>query len=183
MMAAVVDTARRTGTERAIRTFLPLAGPPESLVAAFGQDPQRWLPDARRDGDDWLVKVRARALARTVRMRIGATWQVGATAWRSVSWDPVPDRREPTSLPRLLPTLDGELGLHLDASGRTTLVLDARYRPPGGAIGAAADAAGLHRVARETVERLLEEVGARLVAEAQHLEVGPAGPSRSPSAG
>ena len=170
-MVAFAGASRRTVPERTVRTFLPLAGPSGPLVAAFASDPGRWLPDVGRDGDAWLVRVRAGALARTVRARIGAPWQAGATSWRTLSWDPVPERREARVLERLLPTLDGELGLHLDPIGRTTLVLDARYRPPGGAIGAAVDAAGLHRVARETVERLLEKVGARLSAEAQRLEV------------
>lgn len=170
-MTAVVGTTRRAGPERTVRTFLPLAGPPTALVAAFAADPLRWLPDARTDGELWLVRLRAGSLARTVRARIGAPWQVGATSWRSLSWDPVAEHGRASTLGRLLPTLDGELGLHLDPSGRTTLVLDARYRPPGGALGAAVDAAGLHRVARETVEHLLEGIGARLAAEAQHLEV------------
>ena len=170
-MTTVVGTPRRTGPARTVRTFLPLAGPPAALVVAFGADPARWLPDARRADDAWFVKLRAGSLARTVRARIGSPWQAGATSWRSLTWDPVPDRGAPRALDRLLPTLDGELGLHLDPGGRTTLILDARYRPPGGVLGAAVDAVGLHRVARETVERLLEEIGARLSAESQHLEV------------
>jgi len=170
-MAVLARTTRRPAAERAVRTFLPLAGPSSALAAAFCADPGRWLPDARADGQTWVLRLRAGALSRGVRATVGAPWQVGATHWRTVSWDPLPARREALAIDRLLPSLDGELGLHLDTTGRVTLVLDARYRAPGGALGAAIDAVALHRVARETVERLLEEVGARLSAEAQHLEV------------
>jgi hypothetical protein len=179
-MATVIGATRRAGPERTVRTFLPVVGPAAALMAAFAGDPGRWMPDAR-NGEAWYVTVRAGSLARTVRARLGAPWQAGAASWRTLTWDPVPEHRAARAIDRLLPTLDGELGLHLDPDGRTTLVLDARYRPPGGALGAAVDAVGLHRVARETVERLLEEVAARLSAEAQHLDVGAstgrAGPS------
>jgi hypothetical protein len=74
---------------------------------------------------------------------------------------------------RLLPSLDGELGLHAQSGGRTTLLLDARYRPPGGALGGAFDAVAMHRLARTTVERFLEEVTARLAGEALLLDDGP----------
>lgn len=174
-MAAITEPTQRTAHERTLRTFLPLAAPPDGLVAGFRTDPARWLPDARRDGDAWTIVLRAGALSRVVRVAVGAPWQAGDTTWRTLSWDPVPVRSEPVPMERLLPTLDGELGLHRDPGGRTTLVLDARYRPPGGALGAAVDAMALHRVARDTVERFLGEVGPRLAAEAQHLDVGDVG--------
>jgi hypothetical protein len=158
---------------RSLRAFLPVAGPQAALVVAFTGDPDRWLPAARRDGDDeWTVRLRAGGLTRPVHARLGEPWQAGATWWRTLSWDPATEPDATIPVERLLPSLDGELGLHTDETGRTTLVLDARYRPPGGALGAAMDAVALHRVARSSVERLLEDVGARLAGESQHLDAG-----------
>jgi hypothetical protein len=152
---------------RSVRTFLPLVGDTTALSTAFDEDPQRWLPGARRDGpDSWTLALRVRNLSRMVRATIGHPWRVGATRWRSIAWDPIAEDGDPAAVDRLLPSLDGELGLHLEPSGRVTLVLDARYQPPGGVFGEAVDAVGLHRLARATVERFLEELAARLAAEA-----------------
>lgn len=158
---------------RTIRSFLPLVGDPVALATAFDGDPLRWLPGARRDGPDgYLLAVRAGALTRSVRAVVGAPWRAGATRWRSLRWDPVSDDGDPATFDRLLPGLDGELGLHIEPGGRTTLVLDARYQPPGGAFGAAVDAVGMRRVAQSTVERSLEDIAARLTAEAMLLDDG-----------
>jgi len=148
---------------RELRTFQPLDGSASALSAAFSAAPDAWLPDARPDPSGGLVfAVHAGALARRVRARIGQPWHVTRTSWRSVSWEPVTVTDEQTSVNRMLPALDGELGIHVDASGRATLVLDARYHPPGGLLGAAFDAVALHRLARQTGQRFLEDVGAGL---------------------
>ncbi len=167
---------------RSVRTFLPVVGDPTSLARAFDGDPQRWLPAARQEGPSrWRIKAHAGSLSRPVMVTIGPPWRASRTYWRTVSWDPVdPQDGAPTALDRFLPTLDGELGLHLRRGGPATLVLDARYQPPGGALGEAVDALALSRVARGTVERFLEDVAARLAAEA--LLVAPAGPNGERSA-
>jgi hypothetical protein len=147
-----------------VTVFQPLQGDPELLDAAFAADPGSWLPDATPAGDGWRATVHAGALSQTVDVTVGQRWRAGSTSWRTVSWTPVPEHPERRSLHRVLPVLDGELALHV-AGPRTTLALEARYQPPGGALGAAADAVALHRVARSTVERLLADV-ARLLADA-----------------
>ncbi len=166
---------------RELRTFQPLEGPAGALIAAFTGDPSEWLPtaavgtadvdiDARTDGDlgddgadgTWMCSVHAGSLARRVRATIGRPWHVTRTSWRSVSWEPVTVSGERTTVNRMLPPLDGELGIHVDRSGRATLVLDARYIPPGGLLGAAVDAVALHRLARQTGQRFLADVGAGL---------------------
>lgn len=146
-----------------VRTFLPVAGDAAALAAAFDGDPDRWLPASTvGDGGRRRFTVHAGSMHRVVSASIGAPWRAGSTRWRALAWDPIEDDR-------LLPSLDGELGLHLEPSGRATLVFDARYQPPGGMIGAAVDAVGLRRVARATVQRFLEHVSARLSAEAVML--------------
>jgi hypothetical protein len=156
------------GVSTNVRAFLPVVGEVTGLGQAFEGDPRPWLPSARREGSHhWLLTVRAGSLSRTVRATVGSPWRAGTTFWRSLSWDPLPGEHEPVSLDRFLPSMDGELGLHAELGGGTsTLVLDARYQPPGGVLGAAADAVALHRVARHTVERFVETVAAGLAAEA-----------------
>jgi hypothetical protein len=148
---------------RELRTFQPLEGHAGALNAAFAADPSAWLPDAAPDASGALIiVVHAGSLARRVRATIGQAWHVTRTSWRSVSWEPVTITEEQTSINRMLPALDGELGIHVDESGRATLVLDARYLPPGGLIGAAVDAVALHRLARQTGQRFLEDVAVGL---------------------
>jgi hypothetical protein len=148
---------------RELRTFQPLEGPAVALSAAFATDPGEWLPDATPDADGtWMLSVHAGSLTRRVRATIGQPWHVTRTSWRSVSWEPISVTEDQTSVSRMLPLLDGELGIHVDESGRATLVLDARYLPPGGLLGAAADAVALHRLARQTGQRFLEDVGVGL---------------------
>jgi hypothetical protein len=152
---------------RELRTFQPLEGSAGALAAAFTSDPGSWLPDPTADvtdpaGGTWIFAVHAGSLARRVRATVGQPWHVTRTSWRSVSWEPVTISDDHTSVNRMLPALDGELGIHVDESGRATLVLDARYLPPGGLLGVAVDAVALHRLARQTGQRFLEDVGVGL---------------------
>jgi hypothetical protein len=145
---------------RELRTFQPLEGSAGALAAAFISDPGTWLPNATPDTTGgWIFAVHAGSLARRVRAVVGQPWHVTRTSWRSVSWEPVTVSDDQTSVNRMLPPLDGELGIHVDESGRATLVLDARYLPPGGLLGAAVDVVALHRLARQTGQRFLEDVG------------------------
>lgn len=156
----------------AIQPFQPVVGDPLALVAVFEGDPEAWLAEPRRDGvaDRWLVVLHAGALHRTVRLRIGDPWRSGPNRWRSLSWVPVGADGEAASTDRLLPSFDGELGLHLGALGRATLVLDGSYEPPGGRFGTAVDSIALQRLARLTTTSLVAATATRISAEAQALE-------------
>jgi len=152
---------------RELRTFQPLEGDPDALDAAFRRDPARWLPAARPHAEGgWVLRVRAGSLERDVHATLGEPWHVTRTSWRALSWEPLAGDGD-AGVSRILPPLDGELGLHVDESGRATLVLDARYLPPGGILGAAADAVALHRLARLTGQRLLQDIGAGLRASSE----------------
>ncbi|MFP4310405.1 MAG: hypothetical protein ACLFS9_00290 [Nitriliruptoraceae bacterium] len=138
-----------------VRVFLPLAGTPTDLVDRFDGAPV-WLPDAHPLPDDrWTTTLHGGGFRRTVAVRLGERWQAGSTHWRSISWDPaMPDRTTPSRLVEwLLPTFDGELGLH-ERGEAVSLVVDGRYQPPGGGLGTAVDELALHRIARSTVEGL-----------------------------
>jgi len=151
---------------RSVQAFLPVAGQLGDVRDAFAAPPGRWLPEARQVGPNrWTMTVRAGQFTRAVTAQISAPWRAGDTQWRSLSWDPIADEDAALPVERFLPSLDGELGLNF-ADDRATLVVDARYRPPGGPAGAALDSVVLHRVAQRTLERLLADIAARLTAEA-----------------
>jgi hypothetical protein len=151
-----------------IRSFLPVTGAPTVLATVFDGDPEAWLGEHRRDGatDRWIVTLHAGALHRTVRMSIGSPWRIGATRWRSISWDPLGADGDAAPTDRLLPSFDGELGLHIEGDQHVTLVLDGRYLPPGGRIGTAVDALALRHLAQVTIASFVAEVAAHLSAEA-----------------
>lgn len=149
--------------ERTVRVFLPVQGEARSLAAVFLDPPVHWLPEGRQASSTGAVEttVRAGGLSRTVVARVGAPWVVGATHWRSLRWDPMPVDG-PARTDRFLPAFDGEVGLHVTGDDRTTLILDGRYVPPGGAVGAALDGVALGRLAQRSLERFLEDVAERL---------------------
>lgn len=147
---------------RELRVFQPLEGDADAIGAAFEREAASWLPTASGSGSTVVMTVRVGGLERRVRASLGTPWHASRTTWRALSWEPVPAEREGGQTVRVLPTLDGELGLHVDDAGRSTLVLDARYHPPGGILGAAADAVALHRIARITGENLLRDAGTGL---------------------
>ncbi|MEX0869643.1 MAG: hypothetical protein WD011_08215 [Nitriliruptoraceae bacterium] len=156
---------------RSVQAFLPVSGGINPLLAAFGQDPGRWLPHARRDGAQrWTVPLHAGAISRTVIVAVGLPWRAGSTTWRTIAWDPEPEEHDALHVDRFLPSFDGEIGLAVasgtgSTSGSATLIIDGRYAPPGGMLGQALDAVALHRVAQGTVERFLAEVASQLTAE------------------
>jgi hypothetical protein len=150
-----------------VRAFLPLQGDPLALHHAFAGDPGSWLPDATQVGPSrWAMTVHGGGMSRSVEAQVGHVWSTGQTAWRSLSWDPTTDGEPSSTVERLLPSLDGEIGLHHGA-GSASLVIDARYQPPGGQLGAALDSLAHHRVARRTVERLLADVANTLAERAR----------------
>lgn len=164
--------------ERTIRVFLPVQGEPSAILAGFRDAPDRWLPEARLGERGLTSTVRAGGIARGVLVRVGDPWVVGATHWRSLRWDPLADDDGPGPTDRLLPAFDGELGLHVvDAGsgpapgstkpGRITLILDGRYVPPGGSVGAALDSVAMGRVAQRSLERFLEDLAANLQVRAE----------------
>ncbi|HSK22765.1 MAG TPA: hypothetical protein VK906_06300 [Egicoccus sp.] len=166
--------------ERTIRIFLPVPGDPAATLAAFRNEPMRWLPEGRLGERGLTSTVRAGGMSRSVLVRVGEPWVVGATHWRSLRWDPLNDDEGPGRTDRLLPAFDGELGLHVlepgphpgptkpdslpgpTKAGRITLILDGRYVPPGGSVGAALDGVAMGRVAQRSLERFLEDLAANL---------------------
>ncbi len=160
---------------RDLSQFLPVPGDGSAAVDRFLEDPGSWLPEARHAGQDrWLVPVAGGPLRRTVEVTVGDPWQVDHTWWRRWSWRPVPDVGDVVALDRLLPVLDGELGVTVTGGGQVTVVFDGRYVPPGGPLGEAIDVVALGRVARRTIDRVLADVAVNLAAPAASAEASSA---------
>lgn len=140
-----------------------LEGDPATLAAAFLADPTRWLPEpARWQGKErWNVRLRAGRLSRMVLCRVGGVWNVEEERWRLVRWEPTGQRDDALPVDRVLPSFSGELGVVSGDDG-AVLMLRGTYTPPAGAVGVAADAAGLHRIASVTGEAFTAAVAARL---------------------
>lgn len=132
------------------------------MSASLLGDPGRWLPPpARRCGiDRWTVRLVAGFLRRSVTCHVGASWQDGGAAWRAVAWVPRSEREDVLAAERLLPAFLGELGIIDDEDGGV-LHLEGSYIPPIGWLGAAIDAAILHRVASGTAQHFLADILAR----------------------
>ena len=135
-----------------------------ATIDVFTGDPQQWLPGPAflHGPQTWTVEMRAGPIHRAVALSVGRVWRHGETAWRALRWEPVEDGSELLPLESLLPVFVGELGIVPIAADHAELRLRGTYAPPGGLAGAVADHAGLHRVAERTVNRLLEDIAARL---------------------
>lgn len=146
-----------------VSVFHPVVGDTRSLRTAFEAEPL-WLPDCRpAGGDDWLIGLTWGRIRRSVVTRVGQPWSASDAVWRSLSWDPTTASTDRTARPldRLLPAFDGEIGLH-PRPNAPSLLIDGRYQPPGGELGAAIDELAFHRVARRTLQSLLGAIANEL---------------------
>jgi hypothetical protein len=62
----------------------------------------------------------------------------------------------------LFPHLEARLEALPVAEGRTALFMSATYKPPLGVVGGAANTIGLHRVAKQSLRSLFEDIADRL---------------------
>ncbi len=146
-----------------VSVFQPVVGDTRALRGAFESEPL-WLPDGRPASEDgWLVGLSWGRIRRSVVTRVGTPWSASDAVWRSLSWDPTTASTDRAARPmdRLLPAFDGEIGLHLRPEA-PSLMIDGRYQPPGGELGAAIDELAFHRVARRTLQTLLAAVAHNL---------------------
>ena len=143
-----------------IRYYIELPLPVSVVEQALVGSPARWLSavagEAQARGDGLLGEVGVGPLGvrlrRQVRIRLGEPVRFSPMTSLPLTWEPV-------GLEGLLPRLDANLELGSLGGDRTQLAMSARYRPPLGAVGQAADRVLLHRVAEATVKDFLDRLG------------------------
>jgi hypothetical protein len=146
-----------------VRDYVEVLHPPDQVEAALLGAPAAWRStlagEAGQRGDGLLAEVGVGPLGprlgRRVTVALGAPARLPTTTLLPFTW-------RPASGTGLLPDLDGDLELGPLGRGRTQLALSARYRPPLGRVGRAADRVLLHRAAEATVKDFLDRVAAVL---------------------
>lgn len=146
-----------------VRYYVEVPLPPNRVEAALIDAPAEWLSalagEADQRGGGLLAEVGVGPLGPRLGRRV--TVSVG-TPVRLPSKTLLPFTWQPTSGNGMLPDLDGDIELGALGPGRTQLALSARYRPPLGTLGRAADRVLLHRVAEVTVKDFLDRIAAAL---------------------
>ena len=143
-----------------IRYYIELSLPVATVKQALVNAPAGWLSamagEAQARGDGLLGEVGVGPLSvrlrRQVRIRLGEPVQFPSMTSLPLTWEPV-------GLEGLLPQLDANLELGSLGQDRTQLAISARYRPPLGVVGRAADRVLLHRVAEATLKDFLDRLG------------------------
>jgi len=148
-----------------IRYFLEIPRPSIEVEAELLCSPTEILTSpaqaADERGDRLLAEMGFGAspvrISTSVELRVGQPIRFPSRTVLPVSW-------RPTSMQRLIPSLDADIELAELGPERTQLSISARYTPPLGSLGRALDRALLHRVAEATVKDLLDRVAERLSA-------------------
>lgn len=134
--------------------------PYEGLERALRAGPGAWLPGFEQEADDRVTGELAAEQAggrvrRRIEVRTGPVQRFAYGVTVRVDW-------RAAQHPELYPELEGHLRLERRRDSGSSLRLDARYTPPGGAIGATVDRAVMHRVAESSVRGFLDAVISRL---------------------
>lgn len=140
------------------RYFVELPMFSEEVEHALSHDPRAWLPGlaerANHRGDLLLAEV---GFGEVLRIKRAVVIELGRSV-RSGAKTVFPLRWTSTGAAGLFPSLDADLEVAPLGPGRTQLAMSARYVPPFGPIGLAADRAVLSRVAEATLKDFLDRV-------------------------
>ena len=151
-----------------IRYFEEIPLPYEAAEQAFTHQPEtllrRLAGEADHNGEQLEVEVGFRTpggrVRRTVELIVGEPMQVSGRLLVPIEWKPLHGHH-------LLPGLEGDLELGGLGPQRTQIALSARYQPPLGALGSAADRALLHRVAEATIRDFVQRLAQAILVEAR----------------
>ncbi len=162
-----------------IRYFLELPFRFEDVEGALLSAPEEWLAGlvggAEDRGELLLAEVGfgdGRRVTKKVAIQLGAPLQFPSKTLVPMTW-------KVTGPEALFPTLEADVEVAALGPNRTQLSINARYRPPFGAVGRAIDRALLHRVAEATVKDFLDRIGEVFLARLPAPE--PAGSSSRPT--
>lgn len=141
--------------ERSLEADYPAA---ERVLRA---GPQEWLPGFVQEGERLTSEIGFEELGRRVTRRVDVVlgsvqpFAYGVTV--RVEW-------KGAVHPQLYPSLEGHLRLERRQPAGSRLRFDVRYEPPAGPLGAAADRALMHHVARSSVADFTDRVAGLLTA-------------------
>jgi hypothetical protein len=155
---------------RPLTVFLPVTTRLADATELLLGDPATWLPAGTRatgQPDSYRFVLEGLGVERPVVCTVGTAWRSAEGCWRRLSWQPAPSDSDVLPVDRLLPSFDGELGIHGSDAGGASLVLSGTYEVPGGGVGVFFDQVALSRVARRSAERLLHDVAVHLAERAE----------------
>jgi hypothetical protein len=146
-----------------VRYYVELPLPPDQVEAVLVAAPAGWLSALAGEADQRSGSLLAEVGVGPFGPRLGhrVTISVGPPL-RYPSKTLLPFTWQPAGGSSLLPDLEGDIELGSLGASRTQLAISARYRPPLGSLGRAADQVVLHRVAEATVKDFLDRVAAAL---------------------
>ena len=125
--------------------------------AALRAGPERWLPGFRQDGEritgELGYEQAGRRIQRRIEVRLGPVQRFAYGVTARIEW-------RAAQHAELYPELEGHLRLEPRQPSGSVLRLSARYTPPGGRLGAAADRALMHPGAESSLRDLLGRVAA-----------------------
>ena len=150
-----------------VRYYLELPLPPARVEEVLLGAAPEWLSnlagEAQRRGDGLLAEVGVgplgARLGRRVAVQLGKPVEFPSMTSLPLTW-------EPLGMDGLFPRLEADLEVGPLGEDRTQLAISARYRPPLGVVGRAADRVLLHRVAEATVKDFLDRVGQAITGQA-----------------
>jgi hypothetical protein len=123
--------------------------PIKKVSDAMLADPAKWFPKS--------VGVHLGGVP--VRKRV--TVEFGDPVTTS-TWAVIPISWKPTFARKLLPVMNGKVGLAPVSKEETRLTVSGMYQPPLGRLGEQLDEALMHNVAEGTVKELAEQIAERL---------------------
>jgi len=154
-----------------LEDFADIARPIEAARGYFVGDGQ-WLAPLASAAEEYGETLQLRVgpgwaparVAREVLVTLGSPHDRGDALVVPIAW-------EPSELPALFPSLEGDIALAPRGPDRCRLTLSASYVPPLGELGRRLDRVLLHRVARSTVRSFLTRVVRSLEGESSGNDV------------
>ena len=132
-----------------------LDAPYEKLEPVLRAGPERWLPGYEQEDGSILCELSyeqgGSRIRRRIEVSLGPVQRFAYGVTLRVQW-------KAARHAELYPELEGHLRLERREPTGCSLRFDARYRPPGGRLGASVDRAVMHHVAESSVRDFLDRV-------------------------
>ena len=160
---------------REIRCYEYVNRPYEAVKGLLERDPAALLQRATHAASERASSLSTQLHVKVAGLEIGKDVDVHVVKVDSTGHAPASLTQPATTIEltwrastadALFPAMRAELVAHPLSAGETQLELRGHYTPPGSVLGTAADALLGHRIAEASIHRLLEDLVARLSADA-----------------